>query len=102
MFQPPAASFRLLFFECDSTLTTIEGIDELARLKGQYEHIAELTRRAMDGEIKLEEVFAARLDRLRPTRADLRRVAQAYRENTVPEARETIAALRACGCEVYI
>ena len=102
MFRPPAASFRVIFFDCDSTLTTIEGIDELARLKGQYDHIAELTRRAMDGEIKLEEVFAARLDRLRPTRADLRRVAQAYRETMVPEAKETIAALRASGCEVYI
>ncbi len=102
MFQPPVASFRLIFFDCDSTLTTIEGIDELARLKGQYDHIAELTRRAMNGEIKLEEVFAARLDLLRPTRADLRRIAQAYREAIVPEARETIAALRFAGCEVYI
>jgi hypothetical protein len=55
MFRPPAASFRVIFFDCDSTLTTIEGIDELARLKGQYDHIADLTRRAMDGEIKLED-----------------------------------------------
>lgn len=102
MFQPPASSFRIAFFDCDSTLTTIEGIDELARLTGQYEPIADLTRRAMDGEIKLEEVFAARLDLLRPTRADLRRIAQAYRETVVPDAKETIAALRFAGCEVYL
>jgi phosphoserine phosphatase len=102
MFQPPISSFRIAFFDCDSTLTTIEGIDELARLKGQYEHIADLTRRAMDGEIKLEEVFATRLDLLRPTRADLRRIAQAYREMVVPDAKETLAALRFAGCEVYL
>src|SRR3974377_1595951 len=102
MSRPPAASFRLIFFDCDSTLTSIAGIHALGRLKGQYNTIADLTRRAMDGEINLEEVFAARLDRLRPTRADLRRVAQAYRENLVPDAKETIAALRASGCEVYI
>ena len=102
MFQPPGASFRLIFFDCDSTLTAIEGIDELARLKGQYESIADLTRRAMEGEIKLEEVFATRLDRLRPTRAELRRVAQAYREGLIPETKETIAALRFSGCEVYL
>lgn len=102
MFRAPAASFRLIFFDCDSTLTTIEGIDELARLKGQYDHIADLTRRAMDGEIKLEEVFAARLDLLRPTRADLRCIAQAYRETVVPDAKEAIAALRFAGCEVYV
>ena len=47
MYQPTSAGFRLIFFDCDSTLTAIEGIDELARLKGQYDHIAALTRRAM-------------------------------------------------------
>src|SRR5512136_2531576 len=102
MFQPPTSSFRIAFFDCDSTLTMIEGIDELARLKGQYEHIADLTRRAMDGEIKLEEVFATRLELLRPTRSDLRRIAQAYRESVVPDAKETLAALRFVGCEVYL
>src|SRR5512137_926662 len=102
MVQPPSTGFRLIFFDCDSTLTAIEGIDELARLKGQYEHIADLTRRAMDGEIKLEEVFAIRLDLLRPTRADLRRIAQVYRETVVPDAKETLAALRFAGCEVYL
>jgi phosphoserine phosphatase len=56
----------------------------------------------MEGEIKLEEVFAARLDLLRPTRADLRCVAQAYREAIVPDAKETIAALHYAGCQVHI
>lgn len=102
MFQPPVSSFRIAFFDCDSTLTTIEGIDELARLKGQYEHIADLTRRAMNGEIKLEEVFTARLDLLRPTRADLHRIARAYRETLVPDAKEALAALRFAGCAVYV
>ncbi len=102
MFQQPLTSFRMIFFDCDSTLTTIEGIDELARLKGQYDYIADLTRRAMEGQIKLEEVFAARLDLLRPTRADLRRIAQAYRDAVVPDAKDTLAALCAAGCQVYI
>jgi phosphoserine phosphatase len=98
----PQLPSRLIFFDCDSTLTSIEGIDELARLTGQFDHIADLTRRAMDGEINLEDVFAARLDLLRPTRADLRHIAQAYRETIVPDAKETIAALRFAGCQVYI
>jgi phosphoserine phosphatase len=100
--RPSHIAFRLVFFDCDSTLTAIEGIDELAQLKSQFDHIADLTRRAMDGEIKLEEVFAARLDLLRPTRADLRRIAQAYRDTIVPDAKEVIAALRFAGCRVYI
>jgi phosphoserine phosphatase len=102
MWHPPAASFHIVFFDCDSTLTSIEGIDELARLKGQYDYIADLTRRAMDGAIKLEDVFAARLDLLRPTRAELRALAQAYRAALVPEAKEAIAALRFVGVRVYV
>ena len=94
--------FRAVFFDCDSTLTTLEGIDELARLKGQFDHIAELTQRAMNGEIRLEDVFAERLALLQPTRADLQRIARAYRETMVPDAREAVMALQAAGCRVYI
>ena len=98
----PAQTFRLVCFDCDSTLIAIEGIDELARLKGQFEHIADLTRRAMNGELKLEDVFAERLCLLQPTRADLRAIAQAYLEHIVPDAREVIAALQFAGCRVHI
>ena len=95
-------SFQHVIFDCDSTLTTIEGIDELARIKGQFEYISELTRKAMDGEIELEAVYNDRLAKLQPTRADLRLIARAYCENTVPNAREVIDALKVAGCKVSI
>lgn len=59
-FHPPRQTFRIVYFDCDSTLVSIEGIDELARLKGQADYIAALTRRAMDGEVELEHVFVER------------------------------------------
>ena len=102
MFHPPLVSYNLICFDCDSTLVTIEGIDELARLKGQFEHIAELTRRAMNGEIEYSEVFAKRLELIQPTRADLHRVGQAYIDALVPDAAETITALQMAGCDVHI
>lgn len=68
MFQPPAFSYRKIYLDCDSTLGALEGINELARLKSQYDYIADLTRRAMDGTVKFEKVFAARLEVLHPTR----------------------------------
>jgi len=95
-------SFQHVIFDCDSTLTTIEGIDELARIKGQFESISELTRKAMDGEIELEAVYNDRLAKLQPTRADLRLIARTYCENAVPNARAVIEALKAAGCEVSI
>lgn len=63
-----------VFFDCDSTLSTIEGIDELARLKGVEDRIVELTNAAMDGKIPLQEVYAERLRLLSPTRADMRAI----------------------------
>jgi len=91
-----------VFFDCDSTLSAIEGIDELARLKGVGERIAGLTNAAMDGQIPLQEVYAERLRLLSPTRADMRAIEEAYKHTVVPDARETIAALHALGRRVYI
>ena len=94
--------FQRVIFDCDSTLTTVEGIDELATLKGQTEHIAELTRLAMDGLVPLEEVYAARLELLQPTRAELARVGRIYRRTLVPHAAEVVAGLQAADVEVFI
>ena len=59
---------KLIVFDCDSTLSSIEGIDELARVKGQsiFEQVAELTHAAMNGEVPLDEVFSRRLAIIQP------------------------------------
>lgn len=94
--------FDLIIFDCDSTLSLIEGIDELARLAGQESEIAALTKRAMDGDIPLEAVYERRMVAVKPTRAQLRAVRQAYRDKMVADATEVIAALKAMGKEVFI
>ena len=82
--------FDTVIFDCDSTLTHVEGIDELARLKGKSAEVAALTRRAMDGEVPLQDVYGARLAMLNPTRAELAAVAAQYIAGAVADARETI------------
>jgi len=52
----------LIIFDCDSTLSLIEGIDELGRLAGQESEIAALTKRTMDGDLPLESVYERRGD----------------------------------------
>lgn len=94
--------FQRVIFDCDSTLVTVEGIDELARLKGRAGHIAELTRRAMEGLMPLEQVYAERLNLLRPTRAELAEVGRCYRRALAPEAAGVVAALQHAGVEVFI
>jgi phosphoserine phosphatase len=96
----------LVLFDCDSTLSRIEGIDELARLKTMDEataaEIARLTRLAMEGVMPLETVYAARLALLQPSRSDLQAVTARYRGTVVDDARAVIAALHALGRPVYI
>ncbi|MDX1520021.1 MAG: HAD-IB family phosphatase [Anaerolineae bacterium] len=101
-FDPDWLGFDYIFFDCDSTLSTIEGIDELARQKGKFDEIKRLTDAAMDGEVHLENVYDHRLELLCPTRAEIQAVAEAYRQTLVPDARRVIEALKEAKKEVFI
>lgn len=98
-FVCPVVPPKLLCLDCDSTLSAIEGVDELARLRGPaaLAQVAQMTNDAMDGKIPLEQVFARRLDIIRPGRAETEAVGQQYIREIEPTARETVAALKAAG-----
>lgn len=91
--------FRFVFFDVDSTLVTIEGIDVLGA--GNPE-IARLTERAMNGEIALEEVYALRLEIIRPSRAAVEELAQRYIASLVPGAKQAIETLRDIGVQIHL
>ena len=91
--------YRLVFFDVDSTLVTIEGIDILA---GGDPRIVELTEAAMNGAIPLEEVYARRLELIRPSRAAVDALAARYRRSLVDGAAETVAALQRAGAIVHL
>ena len=95
-------SFDLIFFDCDSTLSAIEGVDELARLKGKEGRVGLLTQKAMDGDLDLADVYGKRLRAIRPTRGQLAAIEQMYWDALVPDAREVIAALHYLGKQVFI
>ncbi|MEM7346813.1 MAG: HAD-IB family phosphatase [Chloroflexota bacterium] len=102
LFQSDWLGFDFIFFDCDSTLSTVEGIDELARQKGKFEAIKRLTDAAMEGEIHLESVYDRRLDLLRPTRSEIQAIAQTYQQTLVPDALPVIQALQAADKEIFI
>ena len=95
-------TYDLIFFDCDSTLSRIEGIDELARLKGKEGRVGLLTNKAMDGELDLADVYGKRLKAIKPTRAQLKAVEERYWETRVEDAVEVIAALQYLGKSVFI
>ncbi|HVU18897.1 MAG TPA: HAD-IB family phosphatase [Candidatus Didemnitutus sp.] len=90
---------RLLCLDCDATLSGIEGIDELARLRGPavLAEVAAMTQSAMDGRIPIEEVFGRRLDIIKPSRTDVATIGAIYVANVEPEARAAIASAKAAG-----
>lgn len=96
MTAPP---FRFVFFDVDSTLVTIEGIDELA--DGNPE-IARLTEAAMNGDIPLDEVYGKRLEVIRPTRERVERLGEKYWTSLVPGAQEAIRSLREAGVTIHL
>lgn len=90
---------RIVFFDVDSTLSAIEGIDELAA--GNVE-IAKLTEAAMNGEVSMNEVYGRRLEIIRPSRTDIESLARLYIERMIPDAPEVIASLQKAGVEILI
>ncbi len=92
----------MTLFDCDSTLSAVEGIDELTDDPGHQEEIAALTERAMDGEVPLEEVYGRRLQLVNPTRDEVRGVKTRYKANAVPDAQAVIAALHHTETETWI
>lgn len=96
----PSRRYASVIFDCDSTLSAIEGIDELGH--AHRDEIARLTEAAMRGEIALEDVYGRRLDLVRPTRAEIEALGERYVQALVTDARETVGALLGEGIEVRV
>lgn len=96
--------FAGFYFDCDSTLSSIEGVDELTRdlSEADRRELLALTAQAMDGTLPLAQVYEERLGALAPSHEQLLRVGQFYIDQLVPDAAATIAALRFLGKEVGI
>src|SRR5256885_12631359 len=90
---------RFVFFDVDSTLVTIEGIDVLG---GGNPEIARLTEAAMNGEVPLDEVYARRLEIIRPRRAAGEALAEEYVASLADGAQGGMTALRERGRVVEI
>ena len=95
---------KLLLLDCDSTLSSIEGIDELGRLRGPetFKAVEDMTNAAMDGGTPMEAIFAKRLDIIKPTKAELEAIGAKYIATVEPTAKATLDQLRAAGWKIAI
>ena len=95
-------SFDVICFDCDSTLSKIEGIDELAGRVGLGEAMAKLTDAAMNGEVPLEAVYEQRLSLIRPDRDSIDWLGNLYIERIVDGVKEVFETLSAQNKELHI
>ncbi|NOT12648.1 MAG: HAD-IB family phosphatase [Methylococcaceae bacterium] len=95
-------SFEVICFDCDSTLSKIEGIDELARRVGVGEAMSRLTDAAMNGELPLEAVYGQRLSTIKPDRQSIDWLGDLYIEEIVEGVKEVFTTLLAQDKEVHI
>jgi HAD superfamily phosphoserine phosphatase-like hydrolase len=97
-------AYRTVIIDVDSTLSGIEGIEWLAALRGAEtaERITDITERAMRGQLSFDGVYAARLDTVRPTRAEVAALGNAYIAHVVPGAERAVKALGSAGVRVVV
>ncbi len=95
---------KLLLLDCDSTLSSIEGIDELGRLRGPatFKAVEDMTNAAMNGGTPMEAIFAKRLEIIQPTAAELAAIGAQYIATVEPTALASLAKLRAAGWRIAI
>ena len=99
-----AAGFASVILDVDSTLCSIEGIDWLAERRGPAvgAEVVALTDRAMHGEIALDAVYGERLALVRPSRGDIRALAEAYAGSMAGGAVRAVTRLLASGRRVVM
>lgn len=100
---PPLSHFKLAAFDMDSTLISIECIDEIAALAGKGDEVAAITEAAMRGEITdFRDSLRRRLAILQGVPASVLDRVLAERLTFNPGARELCAALKAAGLKLVL
>ncbi len=93
-----------ILFDCDGTLSAIEGIDALALSAGEEiaHAVKVLTAEAMTQTGINPEVFQKRLELVRPIKKQMLQLGDDYFQQRSPESQEVITLLRALGKPIYI
>lgn len=92
----------VFIFDCDSTLSLMEGIDEIAEMNGVGAEVKAITQRCMAVTGITVTAYKERLEYVKPTLKQLNQLAEMYCEHQTPGAFEVIELLQSLGKKVYI
>ncbi|KAG5193050.1 phosphoserine phosphatase [Tribonema minus] len=96
------ASAQAVCFDVDSTVCTEEGIDVLAGFCGAAEAVAEMTKKAMGGNMLFQDAIRMRLELMRPSTAIVERCLREHPPQLSPGMADLAAALHERGTDVYL
>lgn len=94
--------YDVILFDCDSTLCSIEGIDQLAMQAGLAERLIPITVAAMEGRLPFDQAYAERLDLLQPDSTAVDWLSDQYLAHIVSGADTLIGRLHQRGKTVHI
>ncbi|WP_033926028.1 phosphoserine phosphatase SerB [Sphingomonas sp. 35-24ZXX] len=97
-----ARSPRLLMSDMDSTMIANECIDELADYAGVKPQVAEITERAMQGELDFEAALRERVALLKGLSEHVIGDCLGHRIQPMPGARTLVRTLRSRGCDCVL
>ncbi|MCL9682923.1 HAD-IB family phosphatase [Legionella maioricensis] len=98
----PESPIDVFFFDCDSTLSLIEGIDLLASMNGVAEPVHEITQRCMATTGLTLADYRKRLDFIKPSKIQVQQLATMYGRHLAPGATDVIRLLHSLGKKIYI
>jgi phosphoserine phosphatase len=94
--------FKLVAMDMDSTLITIECIDEIADMQGLKPQVAEITEAAMRGELEFRESLTRRVALLKGLDASALQRVYDERLRLSPGAEPMLAAVKAAGLKTLL
>ena len=98
----PSLPFDSVIFDCDGTLSAIEGVDYLAQLNHTASQVSAITKQCMGAEGLSSKNYATRLDLIKPTIKQLQQLQQRYIQTLAPQAKASIDLLHRLNKTVYV
>ncbi|KAL5477623.1 hypothetical protein EMCRGX_G024442 [Ephydatia muelleri] len=91
-------------FDVDSTVITMEPLDQLAAFCGAGEEVAQFTLKAMGGGLAFRDALRVRLNIIKPSYEQIKKFQRQHAPEAIltPGIKELIHALRARGTSVYL
>ena len=93
---------KTVCFDVDSTVITVEAIDEFAAFAGKKEAVAALTARAMGGSLPFQVALSERLALIAPTVDLLNRFLLEHPFKFTPGLEKLVSLLKSRGTQVYL